>query len=57
MGRYFIHWTEEVWHRSIVEADTEEDAYNTFWEGDFDFIDDQITGGEVQDSIEIMEDK
>lgn len=57
MGRYFIHWTEEVWHRSVVEADSEEEAYNIFWEGDFDFSDDKITGGEVQDSIEIMEDK
>lgn len=57
MPRYFIYWTEEVWHRSVIEADTEEDAYNIYWEGEFDFSDDKITGGEVQDKIEIVEDK
>lgn len=57
MSRFYVSWTEELWHTSIIEADNEEEAYNKYWEGDFDFIDDKITGGDVQDSIEIWEEK
>ena len=53
MARYKIEWTEEVWRRVTVEADSEEDALTRLIEGEFDDV--QPYGCETQDSVEITE--
>jgi hypothetical protein len=51
MGTYIVHWTEEIWHRTIVEADSQEDATQKFWDNDIDWATDKIVGTEIQDSV------
>ena len=55
MARFKIEWTEEVWNQITVEADSEDDAREKFWSGELDFEVVNITGGEIQDSVEIVE--
>lgn len=55
MGKFKIEWTEEVWNQITVEADSEDDAREKFWSGELDFEVVNITGGEIQDSVEIVE--
>ena len=55
MAKFEIEWTEEVWYRKRVEADSKEDAMEKFWAGELDIDSSDSYGGEVQDSIEIME--
>lgn len=54
MARFKIHFTEEVWGYLTVEADSKERALDMFWSGEHDSTQ-TITGGEIQDSIEIEE--
>ena len=55
MAKFEIEWTEEVWYQKRVEADSKEDAMEKFWAGELDIDSSDSYGGEVQDSIEIME--
>lgn len=55
MPTYRIEWTEEIWNRLEIEAETEEEARELFHMGEFDYEAVKITGGEIQDSIEIVE--
>lgn len=55
MPTYRIEWTEETWNRLEIEAETEEEALELFHMGEFDYQAVKITGGEIQDSIEIEE--
>lgn len=55
MAKFKIEWTEEVWNQITVEADSEEDAREKFWSGELDFEVVNITGGEIQDSVDIVE--
>lgn len=48
-----VDWTEEVWKTTTIEADSLEEAREAFWSGGFD--EEFITGGEVQDSVQIEE--
>lgn len=53
MPKFQIDWTEEVWKRVTVEAESEEDVLTRFIEGEFEDV--EPYSGETQDSIEITE--
>lgn len=55
MGKFKIEWTEEVWYRMEVEADSYDDAREKFWSGEYNLDNGTQTGGECQDSVEIDE--
>ena len=55
MAKFKIEWTEEVWYRMEVEADSEEQARELFWAGEYNLDEGTQTGGECQDSVEIEE--
>ncbi len=55
MGKFKIEWTEEVWYRMEVEADSYDDAREKFWAGEYNLDNGTQTGGECQDSVEIEE--
>jgi hypothetical protein len=52
MAKYRVSWTEEIWLRTIIEADSEEQASEIFWA---DMPDGETYGGEVQDGVDIEE--
>jgi len=52
MDTYIVHWTEEVFHRVRIEADSEEQAREIFWNSlEFGFDDNTFYGAEIQDSV------
>lgn len=57
LKQFKVDWTEESWFRTVVEAESAEQARDLFWEklmsGEFA----QMTpySGEMQDSVEISE--
>jgi hypothetical protein len=52
MAIYKVDWTEEVWHRVRIEADSEEQARDIFWNSlEFGFDDNTFYGAEIQDSV------
>ena len=53
MPKYRIEWTEEVWRRVTVEAESQEDALTRLIEGEFDDV--EPYGFETQDSVDITE--
>lgn len=52
MAQYRISWTEEIWFRTIIEADSKEQAEGIFWA---DLPDGESYGGEIQDGIDVEE--
>lgn len=55
MTRYLVSWTEEVWQNVVIEAESKEQVEELFYYGDFDMDTVKITGGEIQDGIDIEE--
>ena len=55
MPNYTISWTEELWYRMDVEAESEQDALDKFHAGDYDFDEAKNTDVHLQDSIDIWE--
>jgi hypothetical protein len=53
MPKYLISFTEEDWYNITIEAESEEEAKDKFWRGDFDYEDTVHTGTEIQESIDI----
>ena len=53
MAKFQIDWTEEVWRRIVVEAESQEEALTRLIEGEFDYV--EPYGGETQDSVDITE--
>lgn len=54
MPVYKIDWTEEVWYRYYVEAESQEEVMARFANGEF--FDVAIPyGSDIQDSIEVEE--
>jgi hypothetical protein len=52
MAIYKVDWTEEVFHRVRIEADSEEQARDIFWNSlEFGFDDNTVYGAEIQDSV------
>ena len=57
MTKYAVEWTEEVWKRVVIEAESEDQARELFWTGAYDDTFEYVTGGEIQDSVTIEEDE
>jgi hypothetical protein len=55
MARFKIEWTEEVWNRMFVEAESVDEAREKFWNGEFDYEVRDVTGGEIQEGIDVLE--
>lgn len=55
MAKFEIEFTEELWKRVVIEADSLETAREIFYSGEYDQDRERIIGGELQDSIDISE--
>lgn len=56
MPRFSVDWTEELWYRAVIEADTVEEAREIFWSGEFDMADTgNLYNSEIQDSVQFEE--
>lgn len=55
MARFKIDWTEELWQQVYIEADSEEQARELFWQGEFDNQLIELYGTEIQDSVLVEE--
>jgi len=55
MARFKIDWTEELWQQVYIEADSEEQARELFWQGEFDNQQIELYGTEIQDSVLVEE--
>lgn len=53
MSNYVVSWTEETWYRVNIQANSEQEAREKFWNGDFDMDESKETGAEIQDGIDI----
>lgn len=53
MPKYLISFTEEDWYNITIEANSEEEAKELFWSGEFDTEDVRHTNTEIQESIDI----
>ena len=53
MTKYLISWTEEVWQNVVIEAESKEQVRELFYSGEFDMDTVKVTGGEIQDGIDI----
>lgn len=54
MATFQIDWTEEVYYRAYVEAESEEEARELFDSGEL-WDEASVFGSEVQDSVGIEE--
>ena len=56
MAQFRVEWTEELWYRAVIEADTEDEAREIFWSGEFDtgYVG-NLYNTEIQDSVEFEE--
>ena len=48
---YVVSWTEEVWYRVNIKANTPEEAIELFRAGEYNADESKETGGEIQDGI------
>ena len=55
MPKYRISWTEEMWYRMDVEAESSEEARDKFHAGEYDFDLATNTHVELEDSVDIWE--
>lgn len=55
MSKYLISWTEEIWQNVVIESESKEEARELFYSGEFDMETVKVTGGEIQDGIDIDE--
>lgn len=55
MARFKIDWTEELWQQVYIEADSEEQARELFWQSEFDTQQIELYGTEIQDSVLVEE--
>jgi len=55
MTKYLIEWTNEDWYRMEVEADSQEEALDNFWSGEYSWANAAIIGGEVQENVDVWE--
>jgi hypothetical protein len=53
MKEFEISWTQEIWYRTTIKANNENEARELFWSGEFDGQ--KETGAKVQDGIDIKE--
>lgn len=55
MANFEIEFTEEIWKRVVIEAKDIEEASEKFYSRDYDESTEEITGGEIQDGVDIEE--
>lgn len=55
MTNYSVSWTQEIWYKVNIKANSAEEAKEKFWSGEFDTSDTKETGAEIQDGIDIEE--
>lgn len=55
MARFKIDFTEEIWNRVFIEADSSDEALEMFWMGEFDYETVKIIGNEIQDGVDVEE--
>jgi len=53
MDKYVVSWTEEIWQKVIIEAESKEEARELFYSGEFNIDSVKVTGGEIQDGVDI----
>jgi hypothetical protein len=53
--QYTVSYTVEKWRRVVIEAESEEQAREKFWAGEFDFDEVEEFGTEVQDGVDVEE--
>ncbi len=53
MGKYVVEFTDELWKRVVVVADSEDDAREKFWLGEFDVDAVEVFGGELDQDIDV----
>lgn len=53
--KYVIEWTNEDWYRMEVEAESKEEALDNFWSGEYNWDNAIVTGGEVQEGVDVWE--
>lgn len=53
MGKYVVEFTDELWKRVVVVADSEADAREKFWLGEFDVDAVEVFGGELDQNIDV----
>ena len=53
MNNYVVSWTEETWYRVNIQANSEQEAREKFWNHDFDMDESKDTGTEIQDSVDV----
>lgn len=54
MPKYTIFWTEEIYYRTEIEADSKDAALTEFYESGMSY-DSHQTGREFQDSVVVKE--
>jgi hypothetical protein len=52
MPKYEVHWTLERWFKVEIEADSQAEAEEKFWGGEYE--NEQLFGTEIQDSINVI---
>jgi len=57
MAKFMIHWTEELWYRMEVEAESVQEVLDKFHGGEYEFDGAVNTNVELQDSVEVFEQK
>jgi hypothetical protein len=55
MAKYEIQWTDELWYRMTVEAESMDEALDKFNKQEYDLGDADLFGSELQDSVTIEE--
>jgi hypothetical protein len=55
MGKYVISWTEELWYKMEVNADSKDEALEKFHAGEYDFDSAKNTDVHLQEGVDVWE--
>ncbi len=55
MAKYLVKYQEENWYDVVIEAESEQEARDKFWEFDFDQNSARLVGEEIQENVEVEE--
>lgn len=48
MDKYVVSWTEEIWQRVVIEAESGDHARELFLSGEFDTDTVKVTGSDIE---------
>lgn len=51
MTKFIVGYTEEIWYRLAIEADTLEQAKENFWQGKYDLAEAKEIGSEISSDV------